>query len=40
VSAPSGAAVRNLFRKLDVSSRIEVARTVERADAQTRRHAS
>jgi DNA-binding NarL/FixJ family response regulator len=24
--------VRNLFRKLDASSRVEVARTVERAD--------
>jgi DNA-binding NarL/FixJ family response regulator len=24
--------MRNLFRKLDVSSRVEVARTVERAD--------
>jgi hypothetical protein len=24
--------MRNIFRKLDVSSRVEVARTVERAD--------
>jgi DNA-binding CsgD family transcriptional regulator len=28
--------IRNLFRKLDVSSRVEVARTVERADGRAR----
>jgi DNA-binding NarL/FixJ family response regulator len=28
--------MRNLFRKLDVSSRVEVARTVERAERRSR----
>jgi DNA-binding NarL/FixJ family response regulator len=28
--------IRNIFRKLDVASRVELARTVERADSSTR----